>query len=92
MPQTVGRILKGSDVKLEGRFHLGLGLSATAPNGRNINLTSPQVRIVDKQPSFAVIELTCSCGLKTRIRCDYAEPNAPAEPDQNNKPKSPNKK
>jgi hypothetical protein len=92
MPQTVGRILKGSDVNIEGRYQLGLGNTAAAPNGRNINLPAPQVRIVEKQPAFAVIELTCSCGQKTRIRCDYPDPNAPAEQNQNNKPKPPNKK
>jgi len=93
MPQTVARILKGSDVNIEGRFQLGFAHTAVGPNGKNINLMPPQVRIVEKQPGFAVIELTCSCGQKTHVRCDYAEPNAQAEPqNQNNKPKSPNKK
>ncbi|MHC4748205.1 MAG: hypothetical protein ACYS18_12960, partial [Planctomycetota bacterium] len=32
----------------------------------------PQARILESRPDFAVIEITCSCGKKTNLRCEYA--------------------
>jgi len=37
------------------------------------------VNIVENQPEFAVIEITCSCGTKTYIRCEYAAAESLAE-------------
>jgi len=35
------------------------------------------VRIVESQPEFAVIEITCSCGTGIYLRCEYAGAKAP---------------
>jgi hypothetical protein len=72
MTKTVGNILKSSNVKIEGRFHLNVdpGAHPAPPLRKNPNLP-PQVRIVEKHPEFAVLELTCSCGNKSYIRCEY---------------------
>ncbi len=72
MEKTAGRILKSNDVKLEGRFHLdaGQGLPNSA-NEKNATSSPAQVRIVENHPEFAVMEVTCGCGAKTRIRCEY---------------------
>jgi hypothetical protein len=72
MEKTAGRILRGNEVKLEGSFRLDAGqVSPGMPRERNVNLSSAQVNIVENQPEFAVIEVTCSCGAKTHIRCEY---------------------
>jgi len=94
MEKTAGRILKSNDVKLEGRFHLdaghgdagqgdsGQGDSGLA-NGRNVASAPAQVRVVENHPEFAVIELTCCCGAKTSVRCEYTDvPSAEQRPDQ----------
>ena len=74
MEKNAGHILKGSNVKLEGRFRLGAGQCAPGPaNAGNTTSTPGQVRIVENHPEFAVVEVTCGCGTKTYIRCEYTD-------------------
>ncbi len=72
MKSTVRHILKSSEVKLEGRFRLDAGRNVlNSANKKNAPLSPAQVRIVENHPEFAVMEVTCGCGAKTRIRCEY---------------------
>jgi hypothetical protein len=67
------RVIKGSDVEIKGKFKLELipvGQASAKDSGRP--LVTPQVRVVEKNPEFAVIEVTCSCGTKALLRCEYA--------------------
>ena len=74
MQKATGRILKSDDIKLDGRFHLDIGqVGQTPAKEKNTTLAAPQARIVENQPEFTTIELTCSCGTKTHIRCEYAD-------------------
>ena len=73
MRNTATRILKGSDVKLGGQFTLDIMQTETSPSGEPAaDLVEPQVRIVESQSKFSVIEITCSCGTSMFLRCDYA--------------------
>jgi hypothetical protein len=74
MVQTTSRVIKSSDVEVEGRFSLDLGQSFQSgqnnkPAGAPV--TAAKVRILENQSEFAVMEVTCCCGRKTIIRCDY---------------------
>ena len=72
MKNQTGHILKSNDVKLEGRFRLNVGQNIpNSSNQKKANLSSAQVRIVENHPEFAVMEVTCGCGAKINIRCDY---------------------
>ena len=85
MVRTSGRILKSDDVKFEGQYHLDLaqaGLSgegSTLPKHRGGTLAAPQVHILENHPEYAVVEVTCSCGTKTCLRCEYAGAQAPED-------------
>ena len=81
MTRSTARILKADDIKLDGRFQLNISQTEPPPKDENKPFVAPQARIIDKQPEFAVIEITCSCGTKTHLRCEYA-----AEPIPENKP------
>ena len=77
MPKPTGRILKSDDVKLEGRVHLDAAQPRVSAAQKNTAaLAAPQAHIVESQPEFAVVEITCPCGTKTYLRCEYggAEP------------------
>ena len=81
MPKTTGRILKASDVKLEGKHTLDIvqtGPSQTRQPGTA--LVEPQVHIVESQPDFTVIEVTCSCGTGILLRCEYDGNKTPEVP------------
>ncbi len=83
MEKTAGHILKSNDVRLEGRFRLdaGRGVPGQA-NAGNVTLAQPQVLVVENHPEFAVMEVTCRCGEKTHIRCEYlATHSTEQEPD-----------
>ncbi len=72
MEKTAGHVLKSNDVKLEGRFRLDAGCPAPGQaNAGNVTSAQPQVIVVENQPEFAVMEVTCRCGEKTHIRCEY---------------------
>ncbi len=74
MKKAAGRILKSNNVKLEGQFHLDAGPAVKCPpNERNAASAPAQVRIVENQPQFAVVEVTCCCGAKTLVRCEYQD-------------------
>ena len=80
MAKAAGHILKGSNVKLEGPFHLNTEeVAPGSAKGKDVASATPQVSIVENQPEFAVIEITCSCGTKTYVRCEYAAAESPAE-------------
>lgn len=72
MTNVSGHILKGENIKVEGQFQLGLEQSA--PNSvvqRNKTHNTAQAKVVETNPEFAVLEITCSCGTKTHVRCEY---------------------
>jgi len=87
MTKTAGHILKGEDVKLEGQFHLDVtqgGSPVQEPKQNRTAMSTPQVRIVQKHPEFAVLEITCSCGLRTNVKCEYTGPQTPERPKTEN--------
>ena len=85
MVKTTGRILKSTDIKFEGSLHLDARQTTPRlPQNKDMNLAAPQAHIVEKHPEFAVIEITCCCGTKTYLRCEYAggNPLADQNPEQ----------
>ena len=73
MIKTAGRILKSNDVKLEGQFQLDVTKAGSGMPGQQVAASStPQVRVVENNPEYAVIEVTCGCGRKMSLQCDYA--------------------
>jgi hypothetical protein len=73
MQHVVGHILKSDEVNFEGTVQLGMPQAKIGQqgNGRSGSATQ-QVRIVESHREFAVIEVICSCGARTCIRCEYA--------------------
>lgn len=81
MPRTSGRILKCEDVELEGNYLLEIPqitCSAGEPRKKNAVTVTPQVRILESHPEYAVMEVTCSCGTKMSLKCEYAGALSPA--------------
>lgn len=77
MAKKAGQILKGDEVKLEGCFHLNLAdVRNNNPRQKDSPLPSPHVRILENNPEYAVLGVTCSCGKEISVRCDYADAQA----------------
>ena len=73
MSRTAGNLLKKDNVRVEGRVCLEAGNIPLTSLGKNTPLSEPQVNIVENNTEFAVIEVTCCCGKKTKIQCQYPE-------------------
>ncbi|MBW7990108.1 MAG: hypothetical protein FVQ84_08865 [Planctomycetes bacterium] len=87
MRNTASRILKESDVKLDGQFTLDIVQTETGSSKEVVAaLVEPQVRIVESQSEFSVIEITCSCGTSMYLRCEYAGVKAAEISEQNAEP------
>lgn len=73
MDNSTGHVIKSGDVKMEGQFHLDIGQNAKRPaSQQSTTPSSTQAHIVEKHPEFAIIEITCRCGEKIQLKCDYA--------------------
>ena len=73
MEEAPGHVLKSNDIKMEGSFHLEVDHAVPVQaNTENAKLAQPEVLVIENHPEFAVMEVTCRCGVKTQIRCEYA--------------------
>ena len=80
MAQPANRILKSDEVEIEGRLNLDADTAGqTQQNGRHATAGITKVRILENQNEYAVMEVTCSCGRKTVIRCDYSRVSQPPD-------------
>ena len=72
MKNTSGRILKADDVEFVGRFHLNVEKTTPGSVKTSARHTGPaRVQMVENHPEFSVVEITCPCGTKTYLRCEY---------------------
>lgn len=77
MMQTINRVLKSDEVEIDGRCHLDIGRPvSSAQPGKNNNSVAAKARILDNTNEYAMIELICSCGKKTLVRCEYGDVSA----------------
>ena len=73
MAETVRRILKGAEVTLEGQVRLNTAWPRSKPvllGDKNAGGLAT-ANIVENQPEFVIIEITCCCGARTYLRCEY---------------------
>jgi len=77
MSKATGRIIKADSVTLKGRIQLGAA-AGKAIKDKNAVLSPSQARIVETSGEYAVIEVTCPCGTKMYLKCEYASAQPPA--------------
>jgi hypothetical protein len=83
MQKTAGHILKGDQVKLEGRLQLHAPrIQPNVQQGTTSASVAQQARVVESHPECAVVEIICSCGRRTYLKCEYANGESPAETTQ----------
>jgi hypothetical protein len=82
MIKTAGRILKSEDIKFEGQFRLNIVPgSPDLPKQTATATSAPKIRMLENHTEYAVLEVTCSCGTKIPVRCEYANVQASAQND-----------
>ncbi|HUV41712.1 MAG TPA: hypothetical protein VMW23_08000 [Sedimentisphaerales bacterium] len=75
MQKLFEHIIKAENVSIDGNFRIEPGRPQGQPKPNNV---PAQVRIVENTDDFAVVEITCCCGTKTLLKCQYpnAQPSA----------------
>ena len=68
----MGHILKANRARLAGSFELHIDQAAGPKHHDPSGPATPRIRMLENQPEFAVIEITCPCGRITQVRCEYA--------------------
>lgn len=72
-------VLKNNEVQFGGSFHLDVNAGAADKTVEcRPNPTTPNVRIVKTGCEFALVEVACSCGQVTLVRCEYATDDSQA--------------
>ena len=72
MAGTTRHVLKASEVRFEGVFHLDLGVGAASASARTGPGSAPaRIRIAENHADYAIVEVICSCGKTTYVRCEY---------------------
>ncbi|UCD50016.1 MAG: hypothetical protein JSW27_21105 [Phycisphaerales bacterium] len=66
-------VLKASEVKLAGPLQLCLDPDPAPQAAASSVASAPAtIRIAETHPEYALMEVTCSCGKITYVRCEYA--------------------
>ena len=73
MEKVAGKILKSDSVILEGQFRLDAAQTGLTPTKKKAAPSAaPRACIVENHSESCIIEITCPCGTKTYVRCEYA--------------------
>ena len=76
MIKEPAKIIKGDNVDLQGKFQIDINQTSSAKNTtaekqQPANNTPAKAILVENQPDCAIVEITCSCGKKTYLKCQY---------------------
>ncbi len=69
--KTSRHVLKANTVRFEGTYHLGLTPGDAACEKRPGGSGTSRIRIAENHADYAIVEVLCSCGKTTYVRCDY---------------------
>ena len=71
MQSRTARVLKSNEVQWGGSVKLTIaGAGTTGPTSPSVS-AAQQAQIVENTEQYALIEVVCSCGTKTYVRCEY---------------------
>jgi hypothetical protein len=69
-----GYIIKNKDVNTKGSVKLELPQLSSSPSPPTQRNTCPaEAKVIKTTNSFAIIEVTCSCGRKVQLKCQYEQ-------------------
>jgi hypothetical protein len=75
MDERTQRVIPADNVKIDGQVQLGLNNAAGLPKSAAASSSDPNAPgafIVEKNSEFMIVEVTCTCGKKTYLRCEFA--------------------
>lgn len=80
MKRKLVTVLKADQVLVSGTVCLDIGggiapvrTAASTQATAHAGVVAQQARIIESNDEYAILELTCSCGTKTHIQCNYSQ-------------------
>ncbi len=77
MSQKCARVVKSDQIEMNGTAYIEAGIgtvgrsplrpSETPAGGQVVQ----QARVIESNENYAILELVCSCGSKSRVQCNY---------------------
>lgn len=83
MIRTAGRVLKSENIELQGQYRLDVPqgeLARAALQQPGAASVPARACVLENHPDHALIEVTCSCGARMILKCDYAGAQTPGNP------------
>jgi hypothetical protein len=74
MEEKTQRVIKADNIKIDGPVKLGLNTAGGSPRPA-VSVSgagSAGAVIVEKNSQFMTVEVTCTCGKKTYLKCEFA--------------------
>jgi len=69
----MGHVVKAKRIRLDEPLRLSIdGTGTLAHSGSHRPGMQPRVRVAESNAEFAVLEIMCTCGRVTHVRCEYA--------------------
>ena len=79
--RTMRHILKAAEVTFDEPLRLGLDPVAPSRDRQPPAASDgPGVRVAQSHAQYAILEVACSCGQTTYVRCDYGAANPVSTP------------
>jgi hypothetical protein len=73
------KVMKKNGVAVGGSVRIGPGIGRAPVRTNTASRACPptagvpqQARIIESNAEYAIIEITCACGTKSHIQCNYA--------------------
>jgi hypothetical protein len=77
MNKPATSVIKNDDVKVGGKLRLGSAMTSAGPQSTTAmaqghhSVSGASARLVRTAGDHAVVEVTCPCGAKTVLRCNF---------------------
>ena len=73
MSDSTATVIRRNDTAMEDPFHFQIEQCAQPSQpGHTPPVATPQVRIAENTGEHVVLEITCCCGTKSYVKCEYA--------------------
>jgi hypothetical protein len=73
MSHSTTVVIRRDDTVLEDPFLLQIGQCEQLPQlNQAPAMTAPQACILENTGEYVVLEVTCACGRKSHVKCEYA--------------------
>jgi len=75
MSNSTAKVIRCDETVTDDPFHFQIGhCGAPSQPNQALSAVTPQVRVAENVGEYVVLEIVCSCGMKSYVKCEYANP------------------